>query len=402
VSLRVADRIVVVGASLAGLRAIEALRDKGYAGEIVAIGAESHAPYDRPPLSKQFVKGEWEAERLSLRRQGIEDLGVDWRLGVTATSLDPSSRSVALSGGDRVEYGGLLIATGSTPRRLPFGAGLAGVHTLRSLDDATLLRDGLAKGGALVVVGAGFIGMEVAASARELGLDVTVVEALEAPLMRGLGRTLGEIVGRRHRDRGVDVRCGVGVESFVGGDRVEGVRLADGTTVAAAHVLVGIGVQPEVGWLAGAGLDIDDGVLCDATGSTILDDVVAAGDVARWHSPRKGAAVRHEHWTSAVEQAGVAAARLLGGPGSVPPHDPVSYVWTDQFEMRIAVAGEVADADAMHVAHGTLADDRFIAIFGRSGRLCGAVAFKRPRPLNTCRDLLERGATFDEAVRELD
>ncbi len=398
-SFEVSQRIVVVGASLAGLRAIEALRRLGHDGEIIAISAEPNLPYDRPPLSKQFLTGEWNDDRLSLRRQGYDDLAVDWRLGVAARSLDPGSRCVELDDGSRVEYGGLVIATGAASRALPAAEGLAGTHRLRSLDDARTLRTALASGGRLVVVGAGFIGMEVAASARMRGVEVVVVEALEAPLVRGLGRTLGELVAARHRERGVDIRCGVGVAGFVGRQRVEAVELTDGSSIEAADVLVGIGVLPQVGWLAGSGLDVANGVLCDATGATTLEHVVAAGDVARWLDPRSGAAVRHEHWTSAVEQAGVAAARLLGGPGSVEPLAQVSYVWSDQFDMRIAIAGEPASGDTLHVTHGRLDEERFLALMGRSERFVGAVSLGRPRLLSLCRELLERGATFEEAIR---
>jgi NADPH-dependent 2,4-dienoyl-CoA reductase/sulfur reductase-like enzyme len=398
----VSERIVVVGASLAGLRAMEAMRQRGHTGEIIAVSAEPHRPYDRPPLSKQFLKGEWQEDRLSLRRQGFEELDVDWRLGVSAQSLDPGGRCVVLDDGSRLSFGGLLIATGARPRPLPTAAGLAGVHMLRSLDDARALRGDLEAGGRLVVVGAGFIGMEVAASARERGVDVVVVEALEAPLVRGLGRTLGDLVAARHRDHGVDVRCGIGVSGFDGAGRVESVKLSDGSSLEATTVLVGIGVVPEVDWLAGSGLDIENGVLCDATGATALEHVVAAGDAARWMDPRSGRAVRHEHWTSAVEQAGVAAARLVGGPGGAEPLEQIAYVWSDQFDMRIAIAGEAASGDTMHVAHGRLDDDRFIALMGKAGRLVGAVSFRRPRQLNLCRELLERGASFDEAVRLVD
>lgn len=397
-----ADRVVVAGCSLAGLRTIEALRSGGHEGEIVALSAESHWPYDRPPLSKQFLKAEWEDGRLSLRRQGFDDLEVTWRLGTAAASLDPASRRVMLPGGEPVEYDGLVIATGARPRLLPGAEGLSGVHVLRGLDDARALQAALASGGRLVVVGAGFIGLEVAASARELGLEVVVVEALAAPLLRGLGRSLGELVGARHRDHGVDIRCGLMVEGFVGDERVEGVKLSDGSVVEAAHVLAGIGVVPEVEWLAGSGLDVDDGVLCDATGATAAENVVAVGDCARWLDPRSGAPTRHEHWTSAVEQSGVAAARLLGGPEAVEPLAAVPYVWSDQFEMRIAITGDPARADTMHVAHGTLDEDRFIALLGRGGRLCGAVAMRRPRQLNAARELLERGARLEEAIAEID
>jgi NADPH-dependent 2,4-dienoyl-CoA reductase/sulfur reductase-like enzyme len=398
--MQLSQRIVVAGASLAGLRTIEALRREGYAGEIVALSAEKHLPYDRPPLSKQYLKGEWETDKISLRRQGYDDLSVDWRLGVAAAALDPAARTVMLGDGSALEYGGLLIATGSRARRLPGMDALEGVHVLRDLDDADRLRDELGRASRLAVIGAGFIGMEVAASARELGLEVTVVEALAAPLLRGLGPALGGYVGERFADHGVTLRCGVGVDGFVGEQRVEGIRLADGSHVKADVVLVGIGVGPVTDWLEGSGLDISNGVLCDAHGATGLPDVVAAGDVARWHNPLAGGAVRYEHWTSAVEQSGVAAARLLAGERGPAGEGlrPVPYVWSDQFEMRIAIAGEVAEADEMRVCHGALEDGRFLALFGRGGKLGGAVAFRRPRQLNAARELIERGAPFAEAV----
>jgi NADPH-dependent 2,4-dienoyl-CoA reductase/sulfur reductase-like enzyme len=396
--MKVSERIVVVGGSLAGLRAIESMRQLGHTGEIVALCAESHAPYDRPPLSKQFLKGEWQEEKLALRRQGVEDLDVDWRLGCAAEALDPASRRVMQSDGATVEYGGLLIATGSQPRRLPAAQGLAGVHVLRGLDDARALRKEIGPGARLVVIGAGFIGMEVAASARELGADVTVVEALEAPLLRGLGQQLGDWVGDRFRDHDVTLLCGASVSSFVGDAKVTAVELADGTRLEADVVLVGIGVVPGCTWLDDSGLDVSNGVLCDATGATALPDVVAAGDVARWHNPHYDSAIRYEHWTSAVEQSGVAASRLVLGD-SVEPLTQIPYVWSDQFEMRIAIAGEVAGADAMHVCHGALDEERFLALFGRGGKLVGAVGMKRPRQLNACRNLIERGDAFEDAVK---
>ena len=392
------ERIVVVGSSLAGLRTIEALRRRGHEGEIVALSAESDWPYDRPPLSKQFLKGDWEIDKLSLRRQGFDDLGVEWRLGVSAHSLDLDGRRVALSTGDSVEYDGLVLATGASPRMIPGMADREGVHVLRSLEDARGLRAALDQGGRLVVIGAGFIGMEVAASARERGLEVVVIEAMEAPLLRGLGRRLGELVGQRHRDHGVDLRCGVGVQGLLGEGAVSGLSLSDGSTLEVQNVLVGIGVVPEVAWLEGSGLEVDNGILCDATGATSTEGVVAVGDCARWFSPRRGEAVRHEHWTSAVEQSDVAATRLLCGAAEAKPLDSVAYVWSDQFEMRLALVGEPAAGDTMHVSHGALNEDRFLALLGRQSRLVGAVSMKRPRPLNVARGLLEKGASLDEAI----
>jgi len=396
--------IVVVGASLAGLRGIEALRREGHGGPIVAVGAEPHRPYDRPPLSKQFLKGAWPEEKLSLRRQGFDDLGVDWRLGRRAVRLDGAGRRVYLDDGGHLDFDGLLIATGSRARRLPFARDLAGVHVLRSLDDARALRDGLQHARRVAIVGAGFIGMEVAATCRELGCEVTVVEPLPTPLVRGLGPQLGEWVAARHRDEGVVLRCGTAVDGFEGEQRVEAVRLRDGTRIAADLVVVGIGAGPETGWLADSGLVLDDGVVCDATGATALADVVAAGDVARWANrlfsrADDGRAPRFEHWTSAVEQAERAAKRLLHGAGASEAFDEVPYVWSDQFDLRIAIVGETDGADALEVRHGSLESGRFLALFGRAGRLIGAVGFRRPGPLLACRDLLAGRASWDEALK---
>ncbi|MAI80910.1 MAG: hypothetical protein CL917_18370 [Deltaproteobacteria bacterium] len=395
------ERIVVVGASLAGVRGIEALRNAGYAGEIVAVSVEKDMPYDRPPLSKQFLKGKLEESQISLRRKGFDDLAVEWRLGTRATKLNSGHKMIELSTGDTLEYGGLMIATGSAPRSLPAAEGLQGVHLLRSLEDARGLRSGLQKGGRLVVIGAGFIGMEVAASAHELGLEVTVVEALSGPLLRGLGEKLGETIGNRFRERGVVLRCGVGVDGFIGEGQVEGIQLADGTAIEADHVLIGIGTIPVCDWLEDSGLELNRGILCDATGATNLPDVVAAGDVACWRDPRSEEHVRYEHWTSASEQGVVAARRLLAGPSAVDDLVPLPYVWSDLFELRLAMLGEPASADEMHVCHGELSSERFLALMGKQGVFIGAVGLKRPRELNGCRKLLADRVSFEQAVREI-
>ena len=390
------EPIVVVGTSLAGLRAIEALRREGYDGRLVAVGAETHLPYDRPPLSKQFLKGDWDVDRLALRREGVDDLDVDWRLGTPARALLADPRQIELEGGERIAYDRLLIATGTVARRLPFGEELAGIHLLRTLDDSRALRDDLAGARHVAIVGAGFIGMEVAASCRERGLAVTVVEPLEQALVRGLGPVLGAWVGERHRERGVDLRCGVGVEGFEGGTRVEGVKLTDGSTLDADVVVVGIGARPATDWLEGSGLALDDGIVCDGAGATSLPRVFAAGDVARWNGTRL------EHWTSAVEQGTHVALRLLRGEG-VGPLDHLPYVWTDQFDLRLQIAGHVQADDETHVCHGSLdpdGDRRFVVLFGRNGRLAAAVGNKRPRQLIAVRKLLAAGAGFEEAVAQ--
>jgi len=389
-----APPIVVVGASLAGLRAIEALRREGHDGAIVAIGAEPHLPYDRPPLSKQFLLGDWDETRLGLRRDGYEDLGVEWRLGCAARALDLAGRCVVLETGERIGYDKLLLATGTVARALPFGQDLEGIHLLRTLDESRELRAELAAARRALIVGAGFIGMEVAATCRRRGLDVTVVEPLEQPLVRGLGPALGAWVGERHRDQGVDVRCGVGVQGFVGGPRVERVELGDGTSVEADVVVVGVGARPATDWLADSGLALADGVVCDGAGATAAPDVFAAGDVARWNT------VRLEHWTSAVEQGTHVAARMLRGPG-VGPLEHLPYVWTDQFDLRLQIAGRVEAGDEQRVCHGSLdaeGDHRFVALFGRGGRLVAAVGNKCPRQLIAARKRIAAGASFEEAV----
>ena len=394
------DHIAVVGASLAGLRTVEALRREGYAGRITVIGAEAELPYDRPPLSKQFLVDDWQEEKLALARDGVEALDADWKLGQAAASLDASSLVLTLESGERVEEASaIVLATGGRARRLPFGRELDGVLELRTLADGRALRASLLSSRRVVVVGAGFIGMEVAASCRTRGLDVTVVDPLPAPLIRGLGPLLGERVARRHREAGVEFHLGVGVEGFIGQSCVEGVRLSSGLTLPADVVVVGVGAAPATEWLAGAGLEIDNGVCCDANGFTGRDGVYALGDCARWHNRHYPERPRFEHWTSAVEQSDVVARRIVHG--SADDFAPIPYVWTDQFDLRIAIVGEVRDGDEMEVALGKIDEERFLALFGRAERLVAAVGFKRPRQLNACRKMIAEGVSFEAAVADI-
>ena len=392
------DHVVVVGAALAGLRTVEALRREGYTGRISVIGAEPELPYDRPPLSKQFLVDGWDEEKLALSRDGVEGLEAEWHLGRRATRLDGERRAIDLDDGSTVEADAIVLATGTRARRLPFGQDLEGVLELRTLEDARRLRAALDAGGHVVIVGAGFIGMEVAASCRQRGLEVAVVEPLPAPLIRGLGPVLGERVADRHRKEGVVFHLGVGVEGFDGEGRVSGVRLSNGETLPADLVVVGVGAVPETDWLEGAGLEIDNGVLCDATGATNREGIYALGDCARWENARYPERPRFEHWTSAVEQSDVVAARIVHGKAD--PFEPIPYVWTDQFDLRIAIAGEIREGDEMHVCHGTIEEDRFLALFGRDGRLTAAVGFKRPRQLLACRRKMAEGISFADAIAE--
>lgn len=392
-------RVVVVGASLAGLRAVEALRRHGHAGAIVWLGAEAHLPYDRPPLSKQFLRGQWAAERLGLRRdKGYDELSVELRLGVRATALDASNKRITLGDGSTVDYDGLVIATGASARHLPFGHGLAGVHVLRTLDDATAICEALVARPRVCVVGAGFIGLEVAASCRELGLQVTAIETLPLPLANKLGERMARLIAALHAERGVDLRCGISVVGLHGDTRVEGVELSDGSTVQAELVVVGVGVRPSIEWLHDSGLALGDGVLCDATCAASAADVVAAGDVARWNNPLFGESMRVEHWSNAGEMANHAVTKLLAGPEFVEPFKPVPYFWSDQYDLKIQFAGSVRADDEIAIIEGSERDRKLLALYGREGRVTGVLALNRPAQLVRYRRLLADGLSWQAAV----
>ena len=368
-------RIAVVGGSLAGLSAARALRKEGYDGGLVLISDEAGPPYDRPPLSKTFLAGEATEAEIGLLRAG-ETFDADWRGGVSATALRPASRSVELSDGSELTVDGVVIATGARPR-MPWPA-LPGVQVLRTLDDARALRARLLPGARLVVVGAGFIGSEVAATARGLGVDVTVVEALPTPLSAVLGAELGAVIAGLHAAHGVRLLCGAGVGRLIGHQQVEGVELADGRVVPADVVVVGVGVQPNVEWLAGSGLQIANGVQCDAYGLTSIPTVVAVGDCASWYEPELGAYHRLEHWTGARERAPIAVASLLsGGQRRVEGRPP--YFWSDQYGMTLQLAGRTTGADSVTVEEGALADHDFLAVYRQAGEPIGVLALGHGR-----------------------
>ena len=377
--------IAVVGASLAGLSTVRALRAEGYAGSITVVGEERHQPYDRPPLSKGFLKGDLDADALRLGSpEEYADPAVRWLLGVRAVRLDPAARTLTLADGRELRTDAVVIATGAAPRTVPGAEGLAGVHTLRTLDDALALRadpyDGLPR---VVVIGAGFIGAEVASTAHALGLDVTVVEAAEVPLERALGRAMGLVCAALHADHGVRLLCGTGVAGFTGtggtGDRrVTGVRLTDGRVLPADVVVVGVGVRPATGWLAGSGVAVDDGVVCDAGGATSVPGVVAVGDVARCPDPFTGRHARIEHWTNATEQPGTAARTLLSGTSAAPPVRP-PYFWSDQYRARIQLAGQVGPGAEPQVVAGDLDSRSFVAVYRRHGHDVAVLAVNQPK-----------------------
>lgn len=398
------DRVVVVGASLAGLRAAETLRQYDVADSVVVIGDEIHRPYDRPPLSKKLLSGEWDPDRIHLRQPDIfEDLDVEWRLGNAATRLDLGERSVCLADGDTVSFDGLVIATGARPRRLAGHETFGHVHELRTLDDALALRQEIAPGGRrVVVIGAGFIGLEAAATAKTLGNDVVVLEGASAPLIRGLGAQMGEAIAGLHRDHGVDVRVDVRIDGLA----ADGVLLADGDVVAADVVVVGIGVSPATEWLAGSGLQLRDGVVCDehlqalAEDGTIVEGVFAAGDVARWPNALFNEEMRVEHWTNAAEQGAHVATNLrhLAAVESLVPYAPLPFFWSDQFEHRIQFLGRASADDEIRVVAGSVENKKFLALFGRDGHLHGALGVNAPRWVMPTRKLFLDRATWAEAL----
>ena len=384
-------KILVVGASLAGVRAAEALRREGFDGELTIVGDEPHRPYDRPPLSKQVLAGTRTPDDATLDVDPA--VAAEWRTGVRATALDLDARTVALDDGDTLPFDGVVLATGAAPRRIPGWPDLGGVHVLRTLDDCLALRADLtAAPGRVAVVGAGFIGCEVAATARGLGLDVTVVEPLPAPCIRGLGEQMGGFVADLHRDHGVDLRLGAVVEGVDGTERVERLHLADGTTVDADVVVVGIGVSPVTDWLDGSGLAIDDGVVCDATCAAALG-VVAAGDVARWDHPRHGS-IRVEHWDNAIEQGEHAArtllAHLAGGAGA--PFAPVPWFWTDQFDRKLQLTGRPTPTSVVDVVEGSVEERKFLATYSDGGEVVAVLGVNMPAKVMRWRTQLA-GAT---------
>lgn len=403
--------VVVVGASLAGLRACETLRNEGYEGAITLVGAEPHMPYTRPPLSKKLLAGEWGEERVHLRKAAdLDGLALRLRLGVAATALDTAARTVTLADGDELPFDGLVIATGASARSLPGQPDLDGVFVLRTLDDAFALRARLAAEPRprVVVIGAGFIGLEVAATARTLGCGVTVLEGLPAPLIRGLGAEMGTAVAAVHGRHGVDLRCGVRVGGIEAGardaGRVGGVRLDSGELVEADVVVVGIGVSPSTEWLATSGLELRDGIVCDATLNVGIQGIYAAGDCVRWPNAALGddpldAEVRIEHWTNAAEQGMAAAANMLAvARGDEPkPYSSVPFFWSDQFESRIQFLGRAAGDDDVRVIHGDVGGT-FVALYGKAGRLRGVLGVSAPKIVMSYRTLLERRASWDEAL----
>lgn len=398
-SSETAAPIVIVGAGLAGLRTAEELRRAKYAGPLVLIGDEPRLPYDRPPLSKQFVRGETDDTTL---RPGefFAEKQIELRLGSEAVGVDTGRQRVLLADGSALDYAHLVIATGLRPRRLPGLPDLGGVHVLRGHADAAALRTELATATRALVVGAGFIGCELAASFRARGIEVVLVEPQPEPLAGVLGAQVGALVARMHRAEGVDLRCGIGLDTFVADktERVRGARLSDGSEVDTDLVVVGVGSRPVTEWLADSGIALADpadggGVLADEVGRTSADRVWAVGDVAAWLHDT-GVRKRVEHWTNAGEQAKLLACALLGA--EPPTVARVPYFWSDQYDVKIQALGTPAATDDVHI----VADDgrKFLAYYGQHGMLTGVVGAGMTAQVMKVRAKVAAGALLDEVL----
>jgi 3-phenylpropionate/trans-cinnamate dioxygenase ferredoxin reductase subunit len=375
-------RVVIVGAGLAGLRTAESLRDKGFDGEIVLIGEESQLPYDRPPLSKHVLRGE-RGSMLLRAEQEYPALDLDLRLGTEVTGLDLTARTV-----DGISFDHLVIATGATPRRLPGSPG----HVLRTLDDCQGLAPVLVPGATIAIIGAGLIGCEVAASARKLEVDVHLVDLLPKPLVRVLGDTVAQRIADLHTEHGVHLHLGTGVDEAT----ATSVQLADGTLLEVDAVLEAMGVVPCTDWLVASGLELGDGVLCDAYGQA-AEGIWAVGDVARWADGR-GGSFRREHWTSATEQAAAVAAGILGEPV---PVAVAPYWWSDQYDLKLQGLGEArSDDDVQVVAVGPRSKQ--IALYSRDGLLTGVVGFSAGAFVFKLRDHVTRQAPISEVLAFLE
>ncbi|MFI9838819.1 NAD(P)/FAD-dependent oxidoreductase [Nonomuraea sp. NPDC051941] len=369
--------VLVAGASAAGLATVEALRRKGYEGRVTVLGAEPHLPYDRPPLSKQILSGSWEPERAQLRPPAtLSALNAEFVLGDPATGLDVSSRTVRTASGRVLSADAVVVATGLRPRTLPDQAGLAGVHVLRTLDDALALRADLLSCTRLVVVGDGVLGAEIAATACGMGVNVTLAGPQPAPLACQLGRPAAGLLADLHTEHGVELRLGAAVSGLTERHgHVTGVRLETGDVLPADVVVVAFGAAPATDWLAGSGLDLDNGLVCDSR-CRAAEGVYAVGDVARWHHETLGRSLRLENRTNATEQAIAVAGNLLGDDR---PYTPIPYFWTDQFGAKIHVHGMPSPDAEVSIAEGSVAERRFVAVYRHDGRATAVLGWNMPK-----------------------
>lgn len=391
--------VVVVGAGMGGVRVCMTLRELGFGGQVTLVGNEGVLPYSRPPLSKSFQTAAEDAidpllvEPLSALTQA----GISLELNTAAIGVDRSRRTLALSDGRVLGYDNLVVATGMTPRQLPGSEPFDNVHVLRTWKDAIGLKRGLVGAERVCIIGCGFIGAEIAAVARGLGCQVTIVEAAAEPFSRIVGAEVGEALRRLQLDNGVDLRCGVAVTELVGRDKVERVTLSDGSSVETDLVLAAIGVVPLTGWLGSSGLDVTNGVLCDAY-CAAAPGIYAVGDVARWHNPRFGLTMRVEHWSNACDQGAVVAQNIVATASE--PYAPVPYFWSDQYQAKIQFLGVPSPDGPLSYIVGGPRSERFLVLCGSADktRLMGILGFRSARAVMRLRSLFDRTVSWDEAV----
>jgi len=390
--------IAIVGASLAGSSAAATLREEGFDGRVVLIGAEPQLPYDRPPLSKNYLRGMTPFEKTLLRPPDFyRERNIEMRLGTTVVKVDPEKRTLALQDGDRLEFDQLLIATGGRNRRFPIpGLDLPGVYDLRTVADADRIREAMARGGRAVVVGMGFIGAEVAAAMRQSGLEVIAVEPFKTPLYRALGEEIGRVVEGLHRDHGVEMILDDAVTAFEGAGKVERVVTRNGRRIECSMAVFGLGLEPATDIVGGTAVRVDNGIVVDDQCRTNVPGIFAAGDVANHYHPVCGRQMRVEHWQNGVKQ-GAAAARSMLGRGDA--YDEIHWFWSDQFDANIQYAGFHAAWDRM-VVRGSLAERKFLAFYLSEGRLESVVAINQGRDVRRALPIIKARAPVDPARLE--
>jgi NADPH-dependent 2,4-dienoyl-CoA reductase/sulfur reductase-like enzyme len=388
--------LAIVGASLAGLSAARAARAQGFSGRLVIIGDEHHRPYDRPPLSKDFLLGTITAEDLFLETDD-DGLNAEWLLGGGAIGLDSATRTIHLDDGRTVAADGIVIATGARARQIPALAGLDNVFYLRTMADAQGLTPTLVAGARMIVIGAGFIGAEVASAAASRGMEVTMINSGPVPFSAQLGQDMGSVVANLHEANGVNLICGAGIDEFHStANSVSGLRLADDRELAADVVVVGIGAEPNVEWLAGSGVEVDGGVLCDAMGRTNVPGIVAVGDCAAWFDAAVDKHRRVEHWTGALERAALAVQALLDSDSAAQPLKP-PYFWSDQHGVKIQFAGHSAGHDRVEIETGDPQEHNFLAVYYRGEDAVAVLGMNQPRLFTRWRRSLAAPALRSEA-----
>lgn len=394
--------LVIVGASLAGLRAAQAARREGYAGRITLIGDEAHLPYDRPPLSKAYLAEDGQPDYF-VTPEELQAQDIQLRLSSRATALKPDTQEVVLDTGECVGFDRLIVATGASPRRLPLAPDIEGVVTLRTLDDALAIRSTLREGLRVVIIGAGFIGSEIASSAHEKGAEVTILEAAPVPLVRAVGSVVGAAISSLHERNGVRLVCGAQIEEIRGDRHVAEVLLAGGESIPADLVVVGIGAAPATEWLGSSGIELnptDGGIVCDEFLESSIPGVYGAGDVVHWPNGLMDITMRLENWTSAADQGGRAGINATL-PEKRTPFATVPYFWSDWYKSRIQFVGS-ASAESVSFVSGGPDEDRFVALYRTGDRLVGAATLNEQRKIMKFRRLIQERGTWDDALALLE